>query len=70
MTTLFIVSLSINMIVLAVWLYKKRKTRDKNTKVSEFEVEGNPCYEATEMKQMGDAETHMYEMVREKRDQQ
>ena len=55
------------MIVLAMWLYKKRQARDKNTKVSEFKVEGNPCYEATEMKQMGDAETHVYEMVREKR---
>ena len=69
-TTLFIVSLSINLIVLAVWHYKKRKTRDKNIKASEFEVEGNPCYEATEMKKIGDAETHVYEMVREKRGQQ
>ena len=58
------------MIVLAVWLYKKRKTRDKNTKVSEFEVERNPCYEATEIKQVGDAETHVHEMVQEKRGQQ
>ena len=70
MTTLFIVSLTINMMVLAARLYKKRQARDNNTKVSEFEVEGNPCYEATEMKQMGDAETHVYEMIREKRGQQ
>ena len=70
MVTSFIVSLSINMIVLTARLYKKRKTTDKNTKLSEFEVEGNPCYEATEMKQMGNAETHVYEIVREKRGQQ
>ena len=69
---LFIVSLSINMNVLAVWLSKKRKTRDKSAKVSEFEIEGNPCYEATEMKQTHDteAECHVYEMVREKRGKQ
>ena len=69
---LFIVSLTINMIVLAVWLYKKRNTRNKNAQVSEFEVEGNPCYEATHMKKTDDAEAqcHVYEMVREKRDKQ
>ena len=69
---LFIVSLTINMIVLAVWLHKKRKTRDKRSKVSEFEIESNPCYEATQMKQTDDAETecHLYEMVREKRGKQ
>ena len=66
LAVLFIVSLTINMIVLAVWLYKKRKTRDKK----EFEVEGNPCYEATQMKQTDDAEAHVYEMVREKRAKQ
>ena len=55
------------MIVLAVW---KKKARDQNSKVSEFEIEGNPCYEATEMKQTDDAETHMYEMVQEKRGKQ
>ena len=66
----FIVSLTINMIVLAVWLNKKRMTRDKNAKVSEFEIEGNPCYAATQMKQTDDAQAHVYEMVREKRDEQ
>ena len=55
------------MIGLAVWRQKK-KTRDK---MSDFEVEGNSCYDATEMqKQMGDAETHVYEMVREKKGNQ
>ena len=68
---LFIVSLTIHMIVLAVWLHKKRKTRNKNDNMSEFEVEGNPSYESTEMqKQMSDAETHVYEMVREKKGNQ
>ena len=71
LVTLFIVSLTINIIVLAVWLHKKRKTRNKNDKMSEFEVEGNPCYEAIQMqKQMSDAETHAYEMVREKKGNQ
>ena len=70
LAVLFIVSLTINMIVLAVWFYKKRKTRDKNAKVSEFEIEGNPCYETTQMKQTDDAQAHVYEMVREKRDKQ
>ena len=70
MAILFTVSLSINMIVLAVWLNcKKRQTRDKNTKMSEFELQENSCYEATEMKQMDDAEMHVYEMVQEKRGQ-
>ena len=70
MTILFILSLSINLLVLAVWRYKKRKTKGENAKVSEFEIEGNPCYEATEVKQMGDNETHLYEMVQEKRGKQ
>ena len=36
---------------------------------SEFEIEGNPCYEATEMKQSSavESEAHVYETVREKR---
>ena len=69
MTTLLIVLLCINALVIAVWLQKKIKTKTKNNSiVSEFEIACNPCYEVTEMKQMAETETHVYEMVREKRD--
>ena len=69
LTILFIALLCINALVIAVWLQKKIKTRTKNNSiVSEFQIAGNPCYEVTEMKQMAETETRVYEMVQEKRD--
>ena len=67
MSFLFSGSLTINMIVLAFLVYKKRKVKGEKGQRSEFEIEGNPCYEATEMKQSSESEAHVYETVREKR---
>ena len=39
----------------------------ENGQHSEYEIEGNPCYEATEMKQNNEREAHVYEIVREKK---
>ena len=66
---LFSGSLTINVIVLAFLIYKKRQMGGVNGQRSEFEIEGNPCYEATEMKQSSavESEAHVYETVREKR---
>ena len=57
------------MIVLAFLVYKKRQVGRENGQTSEFEIEGNPCYEATEMKESSavESEAHVYETVREKR---
>ena len=33
----------------------------ENGQRSEFEIEGNLCYEATEMKQSSESEAHVYE---------
>ncbi len=43
---------------------QKRKARDTSTDNStpKYEMEGNPCYEATAVKQTTD--THLYEAVR------
>ena len=69
MSILFSGSLTINMIVLAFLVYKKRQVGGENGQHSEYKIEGNPCYEATEMKQSStiESETHVYETVREKR---
>ena len=67
MSILFSASLTINVIVLPFLVYKKRQVGGKNGQCSEFEIEGNPCYEATEMKQSGESEAHVYDIVREKR---
>ena len=46
------------------WLVKKRQlNRDTHNKTSKYEMEGNPCYEANQVKQTTDVETHDYEMV-------
>ncbi len=47
-----------------LWMFKKRQARDTSTDNStpKFEMEGNPCYEATAVKQTTD--THLYEAVR------
>ena len=64
---LFSGSLTINVIVLAFLVYKKRQVGGEKVQHSEYKIEGNPCYEATEMKQSSESETHVYETVREKR---
>ena len=65
----FIGSFTLNVTVVSVWVYKKRYAREKNAEALEYSIEGNPCYESTfiGMKQTADTETHVYEMVREKR---
>ena len=46
------------------WLVKKRQlNRDTHNKTSKYEMEGNPCYEANQVKQTTDADTHIYEIV-------
>ena len=69
MSILFSGSLTINVIVLAFLVYKKRQVGGEKGQRSEFEIDGNPCYEATEMKQNSavESEAHVYETVREKR---
>ena len=69
MSILFSGSLTINVIVLAFLVYKKSKVGGKKLMVnhSEFEIEGNSCYEATEMKQSSESEEHVYDTVRVKR---
>ncbi len=50
--------------VVLLWTFKKRQARDTSTDNStpKYEMEGNPCYEATAVKQTTD--THLYETVR------
>ena len=61
-------SLTINVIVLAFLVYKKRQVGGENGQRSErYEIEGNLYYEATGMKQSSEREEHIYEIVREKR---
>ena len=45
-------------------MFKKRQARDTSTDntTPKYEMEGNPCYEATAVKQTTD--THLYEAVR------
>ena len=54
--------------VVLLWMFKKRQARDTSTDNStpKYEMEGNPCYEATADKHTTD--THLYEAVREGRD--
>ncbi len=60
LTVLFIGLLS----VVLLWMFKKRQARDASTDNStpKYEMEGNPCYEATAVKQTADM--HLYEVVR------
>ena len=67
MTVLFIVSLTVNVTMVVLWVYKKREVKGQTDRPSEFEIEGNPCYEATQMKQTTETETHVYETVQGKR---
>ena len=50
--------------VVLLWIFKKRQARDTSTDNTTpmYEMEGNPCYEATAVKQTTD--THLYETVR------
>ncbi len=50
--------------VVLLWMFKKRQARDTSTDNStpQYEMEGNPCYESTAVKQTTD--THLYEAVR------
>jgi hypothetical protein len=50
--------------VVLLWMFKKRQARDTSTDNStpKYEMEGNPCYEATAVKQTTD--THLYKAVR------
>ncbi len=49
--------------VVLLWIFKKRQARDTSTDNStpKYEMEGNPCYEATAVKM---TDTHLYESVR------
>ena len=50
--------------VVLLWIFKKRQARDTSTDdtTPKFEMEGNPCYEATAVERTTD--THLYEAVR------
>ena len=50
--------------VVLLWMLKKRQARDTSTDntTPKYEMEGNPCYEATAVKQI--TNTHLYEAVR------
>ena len=67
-TVLFVVSLTINIIML--WVYKKRQSKDNNVESPMYEMEGNPCYEASNLRQTADTtgqqEAHVYERVKQK----
>ena len=53
--------------VVLLWMFKKRQARDTSTDNSapKHEMEGNPCYEATAVKQTTD--THFYEAIKKKK---
>ena len=63
LTVLFIGLLTVNML----WLYKKKQPRDIDGRATKYEMEGNPCYEATAVKQTSDTETQLYEIIGEDR---
>ncbi len=50
--------------IVLLWMFKKRQARDTSTDNStpKNEMESNPCYEITVVKQSTD--THLYEAVR------
>ena len=50
--------------VVLLWMFKKRQAKDTSTENStpKYEMEGNPCYQTTAVKQTTD--THHYEAVR------
>ena len=62
LTVLFTGLLTLNITLL--WLYKKRQARDVDGRDTKYKMEDNPFYEATEVKQTTDVETHVYEILR------
>ena len=50
--------------VVLLWMFKKRQARDTSidNTTPKYEMEDNPCYEATAVKQTTD--THLYEAIR------
>ena len=62
---LFVVSFTINVIML--WVYRKRQSKDNNVESPMYEMEGNPCYES-KLQQSADTtgqqEAHVYERVK------
>ena len=50
--------------VVLLWIFKKRQARDTSTDntTPKYEMEGNPYYEATAVKQTTDK--HLYEAIR------
>ena len=66
-TVLFVGSLIINIIIL--WIYKKRQSKDNNVETAMCEMEGNPCYETSNLKKTADTAglqtAHVYERVKQ-----
>ena len=61
-TVLFIGSLTVNITVL--WVYKKRQAKDNNVESRAYEMEGNPCYEASKWTtDTQKQEIHVYESL-------
>ena len=59
LAVMFSVSVMGNILVL--WVGKKRQAGSNcNVPPSNYEMEGNPCYEATAVKQTTDTETYVY----------
>ena len=46
------------------YLHKKRESRDSDNRDTKYEMEGNVCYEATQVKQTTDEGPHVYEAVK------
>ena len=67
-TALFFASLASNIIML--WVYEKRQSKDNNVETPMYKMEGNPCYEASNLKQIaataGEQEAHVFERVKQK----
>ena len=63
-TVLLITSLTVNVIIVWLWVHKKREDKGQTSRPSVFEIEGNLCYEATQMKETTEeTETHIYETI-------
>ena len=66
-TSLFTGSLIIN-VILALWIYRTwARGTDAQSSAAEYEMKGNPCYEAPGVKQMTELQQiHVYEKNRTK----
>ena len=62
LASLFTGLLTINIILC---IYKQRQARYNEAQVPTHEIEGNPCYETIEVKQITDIEKNIYEAVNE-----